>query len=693
MLYWIPYAFVRISVFFIAGILLGIYFPQLISISSAMSAFTFAIALYFFIFFLNRRRNKRVLNPGLIALTAVLIAGYCSVYFNTETNSADHITHASNKILYYCAVINDYGQEKENTWKEVAKVKSIFDGNTWKPASGAVLLYFRKADFPGRLQYGDELLIKGSPALVPTPANPGEFDYQKYLAAKNVYHQQFVAPNGIVVVGHRPESMAMDFSIAMRIRAEEQLKKVVSGERERAIASALVLGIAGALDNELMSAYAATGALHVLSVSGLHVGILYLILMFIFKPFLKFRNGKWIVASLCLISLWIYACVTGLSPSVLRAVTMFSFMVVARPLNQRTNIYNVLTASAFCLLLFDPFLILSVGFQLSYLAVLGIVYLQPLLYNLVEPQSRILDELWKVSCVAIAAQTATFALGLLYFHQFPNYFLLSNLYVLPLGFGILVGGLSVLAFSFIPPLASLLGFLLEWMIRIMNYLILFTESLPYSVISNIQISVFQCTMLMVLTAGLIFFLQYRIRWLWYASALSIILFAVSAWVWNQNNFAGPRLSVYKVPGRTAYDLIESGKAFAFIDNHDERSKIDFQVQPNRLIHQVNVVYDGGSEQFSRNLPFGRITCYGGKTFLQIKSQPEGRIKRFNADYVILSDNGIRSWDQISDSISANFIIIDSSNSFRVADKLLKEIQSRNQPVHSVWHQGAFDKTI
>ena len=140
---------------------------------------------------------------------------------------------------------------------------------------------------------------------------------------------------------------------------------------------------------------------------------------------------------------------------------MFSVVALARPWNQRTNIYNTLAASAFLLLLYEPYFIMSVGFQLSFLAVLGIVYLQPGLYNLWEPKRRIWDEVWKITCVSVAAQVATFSLGLLYFHQFPNYFFISNLFVIPVSFGVLVVGLVVLSVGFISPLAGFFGVILE----------------------------------------------------------------------------------------------------------------------------------------------------------------------------------------------------------------------------------------
>jgi competence protein ComEC len=692
MLYWIPYAFVRISVLFIAGIVVSLYFPSLIPIGTASVILLSLVGIYFTAVFYNYRQNRRVINPGFIGLCTIFLTGYCNVYFKTDVNKSDHLSNAKAPVHYYVGVINQYGQEKEKHWKEVLAVQEIYDGEGWKHATGNVLLYFPRKDFPSSFKYGDKLLIKGSPAVVTGPANPGQFDYQKFLATRNIYHQHFLTSESVRFLKSEPPSVIMDVSLTLRLWADAKLKSVVKGRQEQAIASALVLGVTDGLDNELMGAYAATGALHVLSVSGLHVGILYLLLMFVLKPVLRLRHGQWIIAGIGLFVLWVYACVTGLSPSVLRAVTMFSFLVVAKPLNQRTNIYNVLTASAFFLLLLDPFLILSVGFQLSYLAVFGIVYLHPLLYRMYEPESKWADELWKVTSVSIAAQAATFPLGLLYFHQFPNYFLLSNLYVLPLGFAILIGGLAVLTFSFVELIADFLGMLLELIIRLMNYLTFLTESLPYSVIDGINITVLQCAMLMMIVFGAVLFVQHRRRWMMFVVTACLLIFSLSSWTEYITHVDPPHISIYKVSRQSQLDLISSGTVYHLCGKDSSEIEPLYQMAGNRVIHHASTVLELKDQPFSRLCPYGRITLWKGKSILQITSRPAGLSVPVKVDYLILSGNSVRTITELPDALAAEFIIIDSSNSFQVAEQLLKS-NSRQSRLHSVWHHGAFDKTI
>ncbi|HYG19850.1 MAG TPA: ComEC/Rec2 family competence protein, partial [Ohtaekwangia sp.] len=445
MFFWIPYAFIRIVVFFIAGILVGIYYPESIPLEYAVILFFSSVGAYFLIAYLSRFAKQKMINPGFAGLLAILLAGYLNVHLKTDADRDDHFARLSDQPGYYKAVVTGYATERNKTWRMEVRVTAVKQDSAWQVSTGMVMLYLSKADFTEPFEYGDVLLVNGSPQAVKPPSNPGEFDYQKFLSYKNIYHQHFLRKGNVARIGSVPDNPVTKLAIDARIWADSTLRKFVSGEREQAIASALVLGITDGLDNDLLNAYAATGAMHVLAVSGLHISIIYLIILTLFKPFNKSVSGRWTLAFISLLILWIYAFITGLSPSVLRAVTMFSFVALAKPWKQKVNIYNTLGASAFFLLLFDPYMIMSVGFQLSYLAVLGIVYIQPKMYLLWEPKHRLVDQIWKVTTVSIAAQIATLPLGLLYFHQFPNYFLLANLLVIPGSFIVLVGGLAILA--------------------------------------------------------------------------------------------------------------------------------------------------------------------------------------------------------------------------------------------------------
>jgi hypothetical protein len=252
----------------------------------------------------------------------------------------------------------------------------------------------------------------------------------------------------------------------------------------------------------------------------------------------------------------------------------------------------------------------------------------------------------------------------------------------------------VLAVSFFSPLAAFVGMLVEWAIWLLNYLTFLTEALPFSVIGNIHITTVQCIALMAFVAGVVLFIQHRKTWMLYGLGLSVIGFFVSSWVHYGSEIASARLSVYKIPAVSAYDLLGNGKGFRFSGAEVPDEKWSFHIRPNHILHGVETAEDLTSQEFSKPFSFGRITMWRGKSIMQITSKPYEINNAIHVDYLIISSDAVSSLGQIPEGISASSIIIDSSNSFRIADVLLKEKNNHNNIlIHSVWHQGAFDKTI
>ncbi|HEU5291338.1 MAG TPA: ComEC/Rec2 family competence protein [Cyclobacteriaceae bacterium] len=690
MFFWSPFPFVRLVLFFGAGILAGIYLPDAFPIDLVKILFGVFGGLFIMVAYLRSAGKLKALNPGFIGLAVVLLAGYIQVYNSTDYRKADHFIHDVDTIRCYKAIVARQAQEKKNSWKVEASVVAVQHGNLLKERTGNVLLYFPKDKFSKPFKYGDVLLVKGSPSELLEPANPGEFDYKRFLTFRKIYHQHFIRSGEVIQVGHEPPNVLIDYSIRARVWADEALKKNVSGERQQATASALVLGVTDGLDNDLLGAYAATGSLHVLSVSGLHVGIIYWLILLILKPLNKSVSGKWTLAIFSIIVLWAYAFITGLSPSVLRAVTMFSCVAIARPWSRRTNIYNTLAVSAFCLLLYEPYLIMSVGFQLSFLAVIGIVYLQPILSRFWEPKNWLWDNIWQITCVSVAAQLATFTLGLLYFHQFPVYFLLSNLFVIPASFVVLVLGIVLVGVNFFGPLASLVGFLLEWSIKILNYGVFEMEALPFSLIDQVYITTFQCWLLI----GAILFTIILFEFRKFSSVVGIVLclftFGVTRWIHFYEEIDSQRFTVYNVAGHSAWDVMDKGRAYFFTDSVlvKDEERIRFHIRPNRLQHGANKVYSGEQLAFSKNFPGCRIVMKNGITILQITNKKFSVPKNTGFDYIVLGNNAIRDIQAMS-SLKCKKLILDSSNSFYFASRMLKEAKNLSFEVHSVMHQGAF----
>ena len=261
----------------------------------------------------------------------------------------------------------------------------------------------------------------------------------------------------------------------------DALEQYIHAERERAVDEALIIGFRDKMSFDVMQSYAAAGVIHVLAVSGLHVAILFAMLQWLLSFMRRKKHGRIFQAILIVIIIWIFTLVTGASGSVIRAATMFT----ASPLAGRcksASMYNILAGSALLILLFNPSLIMDVGFQLSYVAVIGITSLYPYVNNWLYRENALIDKIWKITAVSIAATVATLPLTSFYFNQFPTYFLIANLIVIPLSGIILQTGLALIVFQFIPPLAWLLGQLVFALTWIMNEFIISIQQLPGSVI-------------------------------------------------------------------------------------------------------------------------------------------------------------------------------------------------------------------
>lgn len=681
---------VRITGFLVAGILVGIYQPDFLPTRMAIILLVILIGIYMVGFaFRQNSITKYIL--GVVGFSSIALVGFLHLHYNTDRHTADHFIHANSSITAYEAIVRSVPESKARSWKLQVDVVRMATG-TWKPASGNVLLYLSKRSFetiPWR--YGDHLLIRGAPVELTTPANPGEFDYKRFLSFRNIYHQQFLNADQVQFLSSVERKGFLYYSHQVRAWATDVINHYIQGTQAQAIAQALILGVTEGIDTDLQQAYAASGAMHVLAVSGLHVGIIYGILLYLLKPLAAFSWSRWVVAIISIILLWAFAFVTGLSPSVLRAVTMFSFIALARPLGWRTNIYNTLAASAFVLLLYDPYLIMSVGFQLSYLAVLGIVYLQRPIYNLWEVKTRVVDWIWQITCVSIAAQIATFALSMLYFHQFPVYFLVSNLFVIPLSTLVLVGGIILLAVSGISVVASGVGYGLQQVIELLNWLVFQAEELPFSLINNIYLTTFQCWLIMaMLVSGALIFHWRSLKPVLAMAGFGVVLIVTQ--VLHHAEISDRQFIVYSVTGYSALEFIDGGVSYARLDSGlaSQEERVRFHIRPNRLNRGVHNTHT--------EIPFGKSVANGFQLFswhstrIGLVQADLALLVTAELDYLIIGRNAIRNPAQLV-GMKAKKIILDGSNSRSYVARWKRWADEYGMEVHPVTESGAFMLTL
>ena len=566
----------------ILGILAGMYgeayisYPQTILIGLAIAYFIASAFL--------KKNDYSKWHPilGILALLLIFLVGFLRVTACEETNNPQSITHLTDTIKYYQAVNVSETSYTSKFLKNTIKISKVKVNGIWSDAIGTILFYQRKDCTEKTLQYGDLLLVKGSPSLVSPPTNPNEFDYKRYLGFKNIFYQDFTTGNHINIYQNSLPNHLRGISIQIREHLTQIINKKIKGSDERAVALALILGAKEDLNPEIKQAYSAAGAMHVLAVSGLHVGIIYLILSFLLGWLRHKKRGRLIYVLTVLLVLWSYALITGFSPSVLRAVTMFSFLLIGHSYYRKTNTYNNLAISAFILLLANPFYIMSVGFQLSYVAVIGILYLQPKIYKWFTFDNLLANKAWAVMSVSLSAQIATFPLTTMYFHQFPTYFFMANLVVIPAAFLILSVGFLMLLFSAIGIVSDSFAFLLEGIIYLTNRIIFLIESIPFSTISDISINPNQVLLIyLVVIYSLISFAKKKLSYLKIAFAFLIIFTATRIYQFTAQS-QQQKIIFYNIQGANVMDFIKGFQHQLVIDSKSDSitAKFDYQIKPN-----------------------------------------------------------------------------------------------------------------
>jgi competence protein ComEC len=696
---WNQAPFVRLLLPFLAGILFGVYYPihnPLISYS--ILVFAIIIITTTRIAKLNFSYKKSWLF-GLCLNTFLFLIAYQITLLNTEIYEVNHYTkHTTEENqLAHIRVTEPY-QEKDKSLKMVVEVKAIKNNGKWVNTSGKAMAYIKKSERSLNINYGDELIIQSSFKEIPQPQNPGEFNYKRFLAFHNVYNQIYVQSESFVNTGVNTGNTLIRESVHLRNKLLKVMTENNIRGNEFAVGSALLLGFEDKLDADIISAYSSTGALHVLSVSGLHVAIVYFIFNWLLFFLDKIKNGNIIKAFTLILLLWFYAALTGLSPSVLRAATMFSFIIIGKAYNQSTNIYNTLAASALFLLTIDPYLIMQVGFQLSYLAVIGIVYIQPKIYNLFDVNNWLLDQVWTITSVSIAAQIATFPLGLHYFHQFPNYFLLSNLVVIPVSTAIVYMGIALFVFSKIAFVATYIAMAFNWCVLFLNQSVIVIEKWPYSLLQGISISVLETWLLYgVIIVFLYYFISRKFSHLVFVLSFCIAIF-ISQIIEQQQQFKQKKLIIYNVPKTSAIDFINAKNNVLLTDTafaHNE-SRLLFHVKHNWWDLGIN-----NNQLISDNIKTNNlfikdnfIQFYDKKiALIKAKNESINKNNAITVDYLVVSNNANVRIKDLVKQYHSTLIIFDSSNSSYKIKKWKSECEKLNQKYYSVIDSGALTINI
>ena len=499
------------------------------------------------IFYFSKTYRIRFLFGISVSLSFLLLGGILFVI------SLENIHHEwdSDKAVYV-AFVCDIPRVKGKTIQatvNVEKVKDVATGS-WKPVNKQVLLYWMPDSMQPPLQCGDRMCFRAHVGIPMSDADFTGFDYGQYL------QRQGISGTAIVYSGYWRKLLQPStptFKMQALMLREQIVKKFRTWNLEDdvlAIISALTIGDKSKLTREIKATYNAAGVSHILALSGLHIGILSMILSWLFYPLRRVCGGKWIASFLIVGLLWGFAFLSGLSPSVIRAVTMFSAYVVASIFSEdRFSGFSALTLTAFIMLIYQPMYLFDVGFQLSFMAVLGIFLFYPLIDSLFVVRNKIVAYLWNIISLSLSAQLATLPLILYYFGTFPVYFLLSNLVVAPIAVFILSATLLALALGVFPVAANFVVQGLDFAVRTLNEVM---EHWSGAQITSAYLSVWQAWLLAVAIVTLWRYVVCR-----NARRLIVFLLTVNvlivSFLWKQRELAGAYIYLSRAGVYTKYD--------------------------------------------------------------------------------------------------------------------------------------------
>jgi competence protein ComEC len=556
---------------------------------------------------------------------------------------------------------------REKSVKVEAEVLQDADNKTVK---GKFLLYLQPSAEAEALQYGDLLFVHTQLSRILPPCNPDAFDNQLYMRRRGIYYTGFVREEAWERFGSAPANPLK--SVAQKARNRLTAIYITAGMsgNELEILKAILLGDDDTLDPELKVSYASAGVSHILCVSGMHVGVIFMIINFLLKPLELFRTSRIIKTFFVMLVIWLYAHITGLAPSVTRSATMFTFVAVGQSLQRHTNVFHSLFASLFILLVLNPLLLFEVGFQLSYLAVAGIVLFQPKLSALYSCRTRVGKYFWELLTVSIAAQLGTSPISIYYFAQFPNYFMLSNVSVIALSFLVIVTGVVLLPISLFPFITKYLSWILTWEIRIMNRIIVFIECLPHSVTQNMDYHMVQ----VILLYGVIGFsclLLYRwSRKVFWTTGVLLTLFFVSFVVKKEIWSHETEFMPYHIRKCSAVSFHCRGQTVLFSDSI--RSEKDKRYQYNirnhaRKHHLSGPVVPIDTAAF--DTPFlckrGNFVRFCDKTYYLLthkqKIMRNTSPKTVTVDCLLLRQNPRQPPDEVMEVLPFREVVADGSN--------------------------------
>ena len=631
-----------------------------------------AILLVFAVF--TRLVTHKILQTFFIYVCFVVL-GIVSVYLNNQTHHEQYYQKKVRADSLARICISKVLKESSSAYKYEARVIQIDSFLT----SGKILVNLQKDSLKIRCKVDDQFYVPADFKIISAPSNPYQFDYKTYLARQGIHQQLFVTNSQWKPLEESSFSV-LGFAATIRNNVQQSLQKYSFSTNSLGIINALLLGQRQELSKELLEDYANAGAIHILAVSGLHVGILLLLLNVLLKPLRNIPYGKPIQLLLTVFLLWSFAFIAGLSASVVRAVTMFSFVAFGQSLNRKTPIEFSLISSAFLLLVVHPLFLFDVGFQLSYLAVFGIVWGQPKLYSLWKPSNQFFEKGWTLITVSTAAQLGVLPLSLYYFHQFPGLFFVSNLLIIPILGVLLMTGILVIITAVYAILPEGLVIVYNACIELMNALVGWVASKEAFLFQEISMSFLGMLSSYLLIIAM-FQVTFHFRYQKMVNALLVILLFQGVVLFEkiERNTTQEYLIFHEF--NKSVHAIRRGKLLSVQTKPDT---ISLQSLNNLTNYKIGARLDLIQKEVSTN--YFKI---GNQDFLIVDEMGIYKLKGLTKPIVILQNSPKIHLERLIRTLAPSQIVAEGSNYRSIIESWKLTCKKLHIPFYATSKEGAF----
>jgi competence protein ComEC len=635
---------------------------------------TIGIAISFLVFLFYFFKTRKQLFPtttfGIATTVLAFFIGSGLHFLHFQPNRENHYSNVlETENNYVTGVVSKVLKSSAKNHKYEFEMLSV----NQKTASGKILIYNKK-DNPTQLKPGDIVLFESQWQHIPKHLNPYQFDYANYLANQHIFHQVFLKPNDFTIIGNQFTFASLTHYT--REKLTSSYHHLHWKPETQAFINALLFGQKNQLEQETLTAFSDAGVMHVLAISGLHVGIIYMFIAFALKPLKRYKKGRLIELLLTLFLLWSFAAITGFSASVSRAVTLFSSIAIGRFWNKISSVYNSIAVSALLLLLANPNFIFDIGFQLSYSAVLSIVLFQPFFERFYFSKNKISRYCVDLILVSVAAQIGVLPLSLYYFNQFPILFLVANILVIPLITLLLLLGVLTLILNFlVPMLAQFPAFAIEKIIDFMTFYVGWISKFDTFIIRNISFSASLCLVAY-------FMIVCFLYWLYQKKNKALIYFLVSI-ILVQITYVFSQTSAQLHDEMLIFNT--KGSLFAIKKNTETTF---FSTSPEEQIATISDYKRGNFSDKSTILPIEYIYQFEKQKILVIDASGYFKIE-INPDIIVLIDNPKINLERVIKELQPKIIIADNSNSFYKIKQWKQTCEQEKIPFHATAEKGFY----